>query len=210
MTQQFQPRTMDELGAAIYGEPKTPAPSPPPADPPKQSGPMTMDQLAERLYPAPKPPEPEQDLPAAVQALRNAPERKLYDPTATYAEAPLVEALEAYGIPAEQAPAETRAWANVFADAGLTSAEAREVVTLAAADITPEAAANWRSESEAELAKDLGANWRESQAWRDAQALVARDPRVKAFLDGGLGDSVRVIRTVIRAARDQRAAGRLK
>jgi hypothetical protein len=120
---------------------------------------------------------------------------------------------------AEPMTAETRQavvneWRRIAGDAGLSSAELGEVVSLAKQitasppDEATEAA--WNAQNVEQLISAAGDA---SQAQRDldlARALVARDPRLFAWLEKTkMGSHPQVVRLVLEKARSQAVAGRL-
>jgi hypothetical protein len=101
-----------------------------------------------------------------------------------------------------------------FADLGISPVEAREVVKLIddayrEGAPSPETLEQWRRESVDQVFRQYGKDAERKLA--GAKALVARDPRVKAFLNAtGLGSHPKVVALLIEKAHSERARGRLK
>lgn len=199
-----QARSFADLGAALYGG------EPPPAHtPPAESIARTEEQIASAMHDKPEP-RPE-ELPPEVKALRDAdPARSLYDDRTQYTSASIDKALAELGIEGPAAKAEHKAWAGVFADAGLTPQDAADMVKVGLIDEpTPEEAAAWPEQAHAALREIYGDD--AQQALADARLLVGRDPRLKAFLNrSGLGDHPHVVKLAAQRARALIANGTLK
>lgn len=211
-----QLRTEAELGEAMYGKPQTatpPAQQDATSEPAKQ---RTPEELAEAAYP--KPPEPVQldPVPAEVQELRDDVARRMYSAQNTFRDA-IPEAdeaqraeLAAQGITPEagrKAMAELR---EIAADLDLSPADVAKVRQRATLvrETQPDAIAQREAAVDA-LNREFGNDAK--QAWRDARALVARDPRVGRMIESmGLGDDPEVVVMIARIARQQRVAGKLK
>jgi hypothetical protein len=103
-------------------------------------------------------------------------------------------------------------WREVVADWQASSTDVRELVNVVSGlnELpTEETVAGWERDAKAELHRTFGKD--ADKALADAQALVARDPRVAQFLAvTGLGSHPRFVATLARLARSQRASGRLK
>ncbi len=180
--------------------------------PPETSPGLNDEQkTAVALFPIAKQLPPE-DLPPAIRELRETdPARAMFDDGAAYAESGLDKLLEAQGIIGEAQQAELRAWNGMLADHQIRAHEARELVEIASMPATDEAVEAWRGDAERALARDLGPGWKASQDFRDAQRLIARDPRLADYLArSGLGSHPRVVKLAIEKARSERLAGRLK
>lgn len=195
-----QARGFAELGAALYG-----------GDPPAATEPSsarTEEQIAAAMYD--KPELPPEELPAAVQALRDAdPARKVYDDATAYTHAGIGEALVEMGIEGVDQQAEHRAWTGALADMGVTSDEAKGLVQLAMSDAPEQAAIEaWPSEAKQALQEAFGDD--ADQALADARLLIRRDPRVRDFLNRTrMGDHPRVVLLAAQRARAAIAAGSL-
>ena len=115
-----------------------------------------------------------------------------------------------HGSPEQKALAHE--FREVFADWRASSQDARELVAAAERlkELPTEATLKgWENEALGELRRTYGAD--ANSALADAQKLVARDPRVAAFLDAfGLGSHPQVVSTLARLARQQKAQGKLK
>jgi hypothetical protein len=154
-------------------------------------------------------------VPENIAKLRaDDPARGLFDVTQHYG--PEVGLEDALGDAAEATP-EMRAAAasefkQIFADHGLTQAEAREFVTIARqvakAPPTEELQRTWVETAERRLKEIYGTGMQEAVA--DARRLVSRDPRVAAILSHTkLGDHPEVIELMVRVASSERLKGRL-
>ena len=206
-----RPRTEAELGEALYGKP-APAPALQPAsdEPPTQ---RTAEELAAAMYPKDAEPVQLDPAPPEVQELRDDIARRMYSAQDTLREA-VPEAPEetftAEGIdPAvgRKALAEVR---EMFADLDLGPREVQglrqraERLRDAPTDVITQ-----REASVEALNREFGNDAK--QAWRDARALVARDPRVGKLIEAmGLGDDPDTVLLLARTARSQRATGKLR
>lgn len=137
------------------------------------------------------------------------PERRLYKTTGFEDTVP--DAM----FPGADAPADRRAAAvtnlrNMLADTGLSPADARHLLSRAgavrAADKDDEAQ---RREARKVLEQTFGAG--ADAALADAKKLIARDSRFSKYITRkGIGNDAETIVILARAARSQRAAGKLK
>jgi hypothetical protein len=162
---------------------------------------------AERMYP-PSEPLKAETVPAAVAALRDTPERRMFDPERTYASTGIAALFE--GQP--NARAEAASWSNILADVEALSSEASTMVSLVRATRadppSDEAVDAWGRDAMALVEQQHGA--RANDLLAAARRLVARDSRVSKFLlESGLGSHPRVVSMVIEKAASLRAAGRL-
>lgn len=182
-------------------EAATPAPAAPPAPP---SEPTTLS------YPAMQKPaeKPAADVPAEIRELRQS-DRPFYSPQKVYAQAipdhpddtPELQAVRVEGR-------------EIMSDLGMSDGEARDVVSILSTELangTPsaETRAAWAQQASSDLQRMYGKDAHARLA--EAQALVARDPRVFRILhETGLGDHPKVIALMVDRARSERARGRLK
>lgn len=222
-------RTTDELAEAFYNSPPAPKPSLQPVmqpAPEKPSKVRTAEELAEALYGKPETETAIQDsaepeltltIPDDVRALRAADEdRALNDPQEVYAEAipdtfwddqPEIEK-----IPESQRVAALAEVREMSADLGMTVGDVQELKDLRPVfqDIpSAEQVDEWREESIQLLNKTYGKQAK--QALRDAQALIARDPRwVQSLEYNNRGDHPQVMALFARLGRQARLAGKLK
>ena len=206
-----RPRTEAELGEALYGKPAAaPVLQPPAEEPPQQ---RTAEELAAAMYPKDAEPVQLDPVPAEVQELRDDIARRMYSAQDTLREAVPEAPEETFtteGIdPAvgRKALAEVR---EMFADLDLGPREVQDLrqraERLRDAPVDPIAQREAAVEA---LNREFGQGAK--QAWRDARALVARDPRVGKLIEAmGLGDDPDTVLLLARTARSQRIAGKLK
>lgn len=184
------------------------APAPPPSAAPTAPKARTEAELAEAMFG--KGTEVAEELPPEVKALRDSDlERRFFDDRTTYSEV-LEPALKSMGFDEPGQAAELKAWSGVFADAGLETAAAGELLGLRN-EAYPEPAVfeQWGTDAATALRAEYGDA--ADRALKDAQLLVKRDPRIGAFLDRtGLGNHPKVALHLAAAARAQIAAGKLK
>lgn len=183
---------------------------------PAEHAPAAADapSAAEAMFPSmAKPAElPPEELSPEVQALRaDDPARAVFDDRTAYTDAGIDKALTELGIEGTAAEAEHKAWAGVFADLGLSSQQAKDMVTIGLMDEpTAEVTQAWPAQAEAALKETYGeSDWQ--QALADAKLLVARDPRLHKFLhETRLGDHPGVVKLAAERARAAIANGTLK
>lgn len=187
----------DGIAARLFGG-STPGPGSEPASPAQASEKTKTElQLAESIWGRPAPPAPE--LSEAVRALRDTPERRLFDAgkgSTLFAEGALD--LPEYLVDREEA-------VRVGADLGATGDEMRAFSTLVVQhrDIDQETFDSWHRASVAMIGREI------SQADLDlAKQFVARDPRVHEYLArSGLGSNPDVVRQAIALAKRERSRG---
>ncbi|MBI2749754.1 MAG: hypothetical protein HYX43_10565 [Burkholderiales bacterium] len=169
-------------------------------------------QAAEPAKPAQQTGEPQaaqtdESVPANIKELREKDDaRRMFGAQSTYKETiPIGESWP------EQNKAAAREWREVLADTEISPADARELVGVVQGlkELpSAETKVEWEKAAHDELQRTYGAD--ADQALADAQALVARDPRVQAFLyESKLGSHPDFVRHIVRLARQQRARGRL-
>jgi hypothetical protein len=189
-------RTVDELGAAMYGKPPA-APAP-----------------AESAKPADTPAPPKAEVPKEIQELRDQDSaRRLYTPQATYRDAlPDNLLAEAPDLPAEvqsAVVAEFREMAADFQASTQDVAEVRRAINSVTAPPSTEQRAQWHDEIVERLNAEYGTGAK--QALRDAHKLIARDARmVKILNHNGVGDHPDLVLKFARLARTARLNGKLK
>ncbi|MFM0261866.1 hypothetical protein [Paraburkholderia sediminicola] len=153
---------------------------------------------------------PKVEVPDAIAELRNDPLRRLFSPQGTYAGVPLEAAIEnAEGDPALKAVVarETREW---FADLGASTNDAQQLVDAAsrftAEPMTPERDAANANDAIGALNREFGNDAK--SALRDAQQMVARDPRLARALDASrLGNDPAVVVKLAQLARSAKMRG---
>lgn len=174
---------------------------------------VAAETAAALVFPSMRPADPPpEELPPEIKSLRDAdPARAMFDDRSFYTGAGLDTALKELGIEGRAAEAEHKTWAGVFADLGLSSQEATDMVTVGLMDEpTAEVLQGWPAQAEAALKEQYGdADWQ--QALADARLLVGRDPRLKDFLNRTqLGNHPRVVKLAAERARTLIASGKLK
>lgn len=139
---------------------------------------------------------------------RGHPARQLYDDRTAYASAGIDKVLADLGLEGQALEAEHRAWAGTLTDLAVPANEAKTLLELAVVQAYPDEATSgtWRTESVQLLKDTYGHQWRSTLA--DAQLLLQRDPRLKAWLDEtGLGDHPRFIAMAADRARALASTG---
>lgn len=193
--------------ARLFGGPDTePAPT-------EAREPSTEAEQAAALYPEAEKPAPLADLPLEVKELRDLPERRMFSAQETFSEAiPDLsdEVCKEQGAdPAvmRQGAVEVR---EIAADLDLGIPEVQTLRQRAGQlSESPVEAITQRESAVEALNREFGNG--AYQAWQDARALVARDPRVGKVIEAmGLGDDADTIVMLARKARSQRAAGKFK
>lgn len=149
--------------------------------------------------------------PRHVEAWRKEamPERSLYPSNAEFGTVVPDDMFAGANLPTEKRQAAVRELRGMLADTGLSPAEANTLLT-GASHVRAEGKNDERQrrEARAALAKHFS---NPDAALADARKLVARDPRFAKFIERkGLGNDAKTIITLARAARSQRAAGKLK
>jgi hypothetical protein len=152
--------------------------------------------------PAPKG-APSDQLPPAVRELREQDDaRKMFSAQVTYK-----DAIKAADGASEQDKAAAAEWREIAADSGLSVEETRELVSVFEGMTQPptaEVKAQWEAEAISELVREFGKEGA-VDALTDAMRLVARDPRVRDFLDStGLGSHPAYVKRLVQAARSNR------
>lgn len=211
-----QLRTEAELGEAMYGKPQAAQPQAQPDATSEPARQRTAEELAEAAYP--EPPEPVQldPVPAEVQELRDDVARRMYSAQDTFRDA-IPDAdeaqraeLAAQGITPEAGRKATAELREIAADLDMSPADVAKVRQRATLvrETQPDVIAQREATVDA-LNREFGNDAK--QAWRDARALVARDPRVGRMIEAmGVGDDPEVVLMIARVARAQRVAGKLK
>ncbi|MDZ7594414.1 MAG: hypothetical protein U0932_07160 [Thiobacillus sp.] len=149
--------------------------------------------------------------PGSVQAWRNEhmPERKTYPTLAEFGTVVPESMFNGADLPTEKRQAAVRELRGMLADTGLAPVEAGYLLNrssiVRAENKTDE---QQRREARAVLAKEFDDP---DAALSDARKLITRDPRFAKFIARkGLGNDAETVLTLARAARSQRAAGKLK
>jgi len=218
---------LEAAAATLYGQPqaKPAAPTTPatPVTAPAEPASPAADH-ASMLYGAPQEPAEEQpeaapvdsvppqvDVPDTIKQLREADTtRKLYDPQKTYAQAIKADMFSGdENINPAVRDAGVAELREVAADLGLGVTDVAELHNRAGIvkteGLAPEVAIDRCVDRFNEVFGQDAA-----QAYRDARALVARDPRVGALLDGwGLSSDAQTAVMLARIARREKMEGRL-
>lgn len=199
MADRLYPSTREAEVAAAAPAPAAsaaPVPNAAPAQP-------SVNDMADRLYGAPAPAPEREDTPREILEERLADAgRRMY---------PAFKQL-GHAIPTELAEAgvDAREWTEVATDLGGNLDDLATFSSLAQAHFneptTPEMHAGWMQDSQT-LIKERGITPAELN---DARKFVARDPRLFALLDQGLGSHPKVVERMVELARTARRAGRLK
>lgn len=156
------------------------------------------------------------DLPEAVRSLREQDEaRQMFSPQLDYRDSGLEEAFTLPEITEELRAAVVGEYKEIFADHGMSTNEAREVVSLArelTANPPDEATeATWQGEAWQRLVETNGGPKGAKEALELAQRLVARDPRVAHILEvTRLGNHPKMVELMVAKARSEKARGRLR
>lgn len=201
------PTTAKDPAARLFGGPDA---EPAPEEPRR---PRTDEELQAVLYPEPEKPAPLADVPPEVQELRDLPERRMFDAQSMLRDAVpelSVEQCEEHGLDPDamrQGTAEVR---EIAVDLDLGALDVRDIRTRAERlRAEPVDTITQREGAVEALNREFGNG--AYQAWLDARALVARDPRVGKVIETlGLGDDADTIVMLARKAHSQRAAGKLK
>jgi hypothetical protein len=184
-----------DLAATLYGS-GNPDPELNPEIVTPPSGDQPIKSIAQTLYGEAPKYGGDKNAPADVQAARAADQaRQMYSPQRFFADA----------LPdAAIAGLDHAAAREVLGDLQAAPEDAAQLVALVNND--EDDGATWQAQS-AQFIKDNGLT--ESQL-NDARRLVARDPRVKEFLDNtGLGNHPKVVARVVELARAAKLRGQL-
>lgn len=202
-----EPTTATDPAARLFGGPDAePAPE-------EARQPRTDEELQAVLYPEPEKPAALAEVPPEVRELRDLPERRMFSAQEMLSEAvpdPTDEQCEAQGVDPEAARHGMVELREMFADLELGKLDVRDLRTRAETlrDTPVDTIAQREAAVEA-LNREFGQG--AYQAWQDARALVARDPRVGKVIETmGLGDDADTIVLLAKKARSQRVAGKLK
>jgi hypothetical protein len=181
---------MSDIESRLYGDSN--------ADEPADAAPIqdAPQAVADRIYASPGQPAQRSDVPANIAELRATdPERRLYDPAKTLA------AVLPEGSLGDVDAVEAR---HVAVDLGAEVGDLQQLRTLMAAQEAEPGA--WAMESHRMIAQERIT----PSDLESARQLVARDPRVREFLDStGLGDHPVIVKRFVELARSARVAGRL-
>lgn len=180
---------IDQAATVLFGQP---ADSPGAPTPGAEPSPSPDDALARKLYDAPTGPDYFGDATRAI--VTDLREREL--------------------MPDQDAQAQAATWSPVFAELGLSSVEASNVVDAAIAAARNagddgELAASWAADAANIVRQDYGPEGA-GQALADARALVARYPKIARMLEEtGLGNHPAIVRIACAKARALRLRGEL-
>lgn len=213
---------------AINGDPQPEAPEPAGAtspdatklypDSPEAEPSLPPKVQGDKRLSAPPPPlDVEKHLPDDIKNLRSEDaERRLYSPQQTYSNVIPDDMFEQHGtVPVEISPevqtAIIREYRELAADTGLSHDDVQllkdRTMALHASPVSQE---QQQAEARQRLAAEFGPEG-VANALKAANALLNRDPRVRALLQGwGLGDDPDTVVLVARAAVRERTKGRLK
>jgi hypothetical protein len=149
--------------------------------------------------------------PDSVQAWRDEdPARGLYSKNSEFGEAVPDNMFDGANLPTEKRQAAVNELRSMLADTGLSPNEARQLLNrsgmVRSAGMSDE---QQRKEAQNALSKIYGKDADDVIA--DTRKLIARDPRLAKYLHvHGIGNDGETVLLMARAARSQRAAGRLK
>ena len=149
--------------------------------------------------------------PGAVQSWRDEePGRKMYGTTGFVSVVP-DDAYDGANLPTDRRKAAVSNLRNMLADTGLAPVEASQLLNRSGVvRAEGRTADQQRKEARTILARTFGADDVDA-VLRDVTKLTKRDPRFHTWLNRkGLGNDGETLVTLARAARSQRAAGRLK
>lgn len=202
-------RTEDELAEAIYG--KSPAPASAPGQSSEPAKARNQDELAGAMYGKEAADDtPLVPVPPEVEKLRDDPARRLYSAQTSLRDAISEKDFTPGTIDGKQMNQLVREVREMAADLDfgpkeITALKQRfETVKASAPNVDEQ-----RNAAVDALNREFGQD--AAQALRDARALLLRDPRTSAVIDAmGLGDDPEVVLMFARAARSQRATGKLK
>lgn len=205
-----QPKALEPAGATAPDATKLypDSPAEEPALPPKAQGDEGLS--------AP-PLDVEKHLPDDIKALRHEDmERRMYSAQQTYSSVIPDDMFEQHGtvpdgMPLEVQTAIIQEYREIAADTGLSNDDVQllkdRTLALRANPIPPD---QQQAAARERLVAAFGPDGVEG-ALKGANALLNRDPRVRALLHGwGLGDDPETVVLVARAAARERARGRLK
>lgn len=175
--------------------------------------PRTDAEMRETLYPEAEKPAPLAEVPPEVKELRDLPERRMFSAQDTFSEAipdlgdEACKQQDADPAAVRQGMAEMR---ELAADLDLGVPEVQTLRQRAGKlSESPVETITQRESAVEALNREFGNG--AYQAWQDARALVARDPRVGKVIEAlGLGDDADTIVMLARKAHSQRAAGKFK
>lgn len=164
------------------------------------TGPTETDQAA--ILAGPTPPD--------VVAWRNEdPARRMYPSSPGFADVVPASMFEGADLPTPVRESAVKELRGMLEDTGLSPAEARQLLNRPS-HVRAEGRSDEQQRKAARL--ELSRVFNDpDQALTDVKKLVSRDPRLAKFLTAkGIGNDPETIVTLARAARSQRAAGRLK
>lgn len=164
---------------------------------------------------APEPaPEQHAGIPDEIKQLREQDaDRKMFGAQSMLGDIPIEEAFAEVDVPDEVKSAAAAEFREIATDVGLSSPEAKMVLSEFRAALASPPTLEARAAGVAEAQRQLAAKYGEDvpQVLADARALVARDPRVAQLLErSGLGDDPKMIMRMAELGRRARIAGKLK
>lgn len=153
------------------------------------------------------------DMPDAIRELRDDPLRRMFSPQGTYAGVQLEAAMDRVTVDPEIKAAAAAEYREIFADMGASPQDAQEIVDAAsrfgAEPMTPERDASNANEAIGALNRAFGKD--ATNALKDAQLMVNRDPRLARVLDQSrLGNDPATVVKLATLARSARMRGELK
>lgn len=213
------PSPESEIAERLFAKPEPPAvSSPAPASTPTETppaderAPLTEQEAAENLFGEKAQELPEPNLPPGIKELRESDEeRRMFSPQGTFAETlPDSMLAEVPDLDDKTKAAAVHEFRELAADLDLSPIDVRGLIDRASL-LGKEAPDPSAQQDEAVAALNAAFGDSAYQAWQDARALVARDPRVGQIIDAlGLGDDPQTVMLLAHAARRQRTAGKLK
>lgn len=198
-------------GSTLMGGAELGAPESEKAEQRAEQASHTEEQAAQSLYGKEAEDETLAPVSAEVAELREMPERRMYSAQVTLREAiPDQEFANVEGIDEKAGNKAVRELRELAADLDFGPREIQTLRARAAFVSTSKPDVSMQREAAVDaLNREFGQGAK--QALRDARAMLQRDPRTAKVIEAmGLGDDPEVVLLVARAARSQRAAGKLK
>lgn len=149
-------------------------------------------------------------VPDAVRELRDDPLRRMFSPQGTFASVQLEEAMRDVALPAELKTAAAIEFREIFADIGASPQDAHELVNavsvFSAEPVTAERDASNANDAIGLLNQHFGND--AANALKDAQQMIARDPRIVKMLDQSrLGNDPKTVLKIAQLARSAKLRG---
>ncbi len=175
------------------------------------------DDVARRMFQKDETPAPSSAVPESIKALRDEDvERKLFSAQGTYSDVIPDDMFDQHSVGAMDTPVEVktgliREYREIAADVGLSKEDVQllqqRTLSLRDAPIDDD---DQQAGAMLRLVEVFGAEG-VREALKEANALLDRDPRTRQLVHGwGLGNDAETIVMLVRAARSERAKGRLK